>query len=102
MCTVANSYRIGMGAAVAAGASVTDGFLDVVVFGDLTRTELIRYYRAIKTHAQFDLPKVSRHRAKEVRIEAARPLPLHVDDQVLGTTPALVRVVPRSLKVIVK
>jgi diacylglycerol kinase (ATP) len=102
MCTVANSYRIGMGAPLAPGASVVDGVLDVVVLGDLTRFELIRYYRAVQANTHFALPKVSRLTATTVKIQAARPLPLHIDDQIVGTTPATIEIAPGKLKVIVK
>jgi diacylglycerol kinase (ATP) len=102
MCTVANSYRIGAGAPVAPGASVVDGLLDVVVLGDLTRFELLRYYRAIKLNQHLQLPKTSQTQATKITIEAAFPLSLHVDDTVVGTTPAHIEIAPSMLKVLVK
>lgn len=102
MCTVANGYRIGAGVPIAPEASVTDGLLDVVILGDLTRFELLPYYLALKKQQHLALPKVVQMQASEVRIEAGLPLPVHADDQVLATTPVLIITEPRSLKVVVK
>ncbi len=102
MCTVANGYRIGAGAPIAPGASVVDGKLDLVILGALSRLEIVRYYREIKQKGNVNLPKIRRMRAREVRIEAAIPLAMHVDDQVVGTTPAAIEVVPEALRVVVK
>jgi YegS/Rv2252/BmrU family lipid kinase len=102
MCTVANGYRMGAGASVAPGASVVDGLLDVVILGDLTRFELLRYYRAIRRNEHLQLPKTSQTQAKRIKIEAAIPLKLHVDDSVIGSTPAFIEIAPRILKVLVK
>lgn len=102
MCTVANGYRIGAGVPIAPEASVTDGLLDVVILGDLTRFELLPYYLALKKQQHLALPKVVQMQAREVRIEAGLPLPVHADDQVLSTTPVLITTEPKSLKVVVK
>lgn len=102
MCTVANGYRLGTGASIAPGASVVDGLLDVVILGDLSRIELFQYFRATTSNAHLHLPKVERLQACEVRIESATPLALHIDDHVVGKTPAVIEIAPKSLKVVVK
>jgi diacylglycerol kinase (ATP) len=102
MCTVANTYRMGYAAALAPGAKITDGELDVVIVGDLTRGELFAYYRAIRAQMHLGLPKVSSLRAKEVTIMAGRRLNVHCDDQVVGTTPVTISAQPKALKVLVE
>jgi diacylglycerol kinase (ATP) len=102
MCTVANAYRMGAGAPLAPGASVVDGLLDVVILGDLSRLELLAYYRAIRANRHLGLPKVQAMTAKSVRIEAALPLPVHVDDRVIGTAPVDIEIRPHCLRVVVK
>jgi diacylglycerol kinase (ATP) len=101
MCTVANSFRIANSLAVAPEASVTDGLFDVVILGDLTRKELLSYYRAFRAQTHLGLPKVNSARVKEVRIEARRRMLVHVDDHVVGTTPVTITAQPGALKVIV-
>jgi diacylglycerol kinase (ATP) len=101
MCAVANSYRMGAAVPVAPGAKVTDGELDVVIVGDLTRSELIPYYRAFRAQIHMNLPKVSTHRARTVTIETRRPANVHCDDTVVGTTPVTITAQPGALKVLV-
>ena len=101
LCEVANTYRIGYAAAVAPDAKLTDGLLDVVIIGDLTRSELITYYRAIRAQTHMGLPKVTTLRAREVTISAARRMNVHCDDQVIGTTPITITAEPKALRVLV-
>jgi diacylglycerol kinase (ATP) len=101
MCTVANSYRMGLAAPVAPQAKVTDGTLDVVILGELNLPEVFTYYRAIRAQIHLRLPKVTMMSAREVRIEARRPLNVHCDDDVIGTTPVTITAQPCALKVLV-
>jgi len=101
MCTAANTFRMGMSAPMAPGAKLTDGELDIVVVGDLSRKELVSYYRAIRAQTHLKLPKVSSFRAKEITIAAGRPMNVHCDDRVIGTTPVTIRAEPGALKVLV-
>lgn len=102
MCTIANSYRMGMSAPMAPYAKVTDGQLDVVIIGDLTPREYLPYYRAIRSQTHLGLPKVQCLRAQEVRIESRRPANVHCDDHVIGTTPVVITAEPKALKVLVE
>jgi diacylglycerol kinase (ATP) len=101
MCTVANTSRIALADPMAPDARIADGLLDVILIGDLSRLELIRYYRAIKSGTHLELPKVVSLKAKEVRIEARRLMNVHCDDRVVGQTPASIGVEPGALRVLV-
>lgn len=101
LCIVANTFRMAYAIPVAPGAKLTDDALDVVVVGDLKLGELIPYYRAFRAQQHASLPKVSLLRAKEVRIETRRPVNVHCDDTVVGTTPVTITSQPRALKVLV-
>jgi diacylglycerol kinase (ATP) len=101
-CAAANTFRMGSALAIAPGAKLTDGLLDLVVLGSLRRSELFTYYRAIRSQMHVTLPKVQIIQAREIRIEARRRLPVHCDDKVPCTTPVTVEVVPRALKVLVE
>jgi diacylglycerol kinase (ATP) len=99
MCTVANTYRMGLGAPVAPDATPTDGWLDVVVIGNLSRWELLSYYRAVMNERHLELPKVKATRARRVTIEALHPMNVHCDDRIIGTTPAEFSVARSALRV---
>ncbi|MDQ3813821.1 MAG: hypothetical protein M3347_07700, partial [Armatimonadota bacterium] len=101
MCTVSNIYRMAQGIPVAPGAKLTDDELDVVIVGDLKRSEVISYYRAIRAQVHLNLPKIRTLKAKEIRIETRRPENVHCDDRIVGTTPVTITVQPRALKVMV-
>lgn len=101
MCVVANSYRMWLAMPVAPEAKLTDEELDVVIIGDLRRDELIPYYRAFRAQLQAGLPKVTTMRAREVRIETRRPMNVHGDDRIVGTTPVTISSQPPALKVLV-
>lgn len=101
MCTVANSPRMGLGAPVAPDALLTDGHLDIVVIGDVSRFELIRYYLAVMNQAHLELPGVSSAKARTVKIECRRRMQVHCDDRIVGTTPAVITAEAGALRVIV-
>jgi diacylglycerol kinase (ATP) len=101
MVTVANSFRLGYAIPIAPTARVTDGQLDVVILGPLTRGELMPYFHAIRAQSHTHLPKVLVMKAQEVQISARRPLGVHVDDRVRKRTPVTVRVAPGALRVMV-
>lgn len=101
MCICANSFRMAQAVPVAPHAKVTDGALDVVLVGDLSPAEIVRYYRAFRAQAHLQLPKVTHHRASEIRISGRRSMNVHCDDAFVGTTPATMTCESRVLKVLV-
>jgi diacylglycerol kinase (ATP) len=100
-CTVANSYRMAQGLAIAPEAKLTDDVLDVVMVGDIARFEFVRYYRALRAQLHSKLPKVSIVQAKEVKIETYSRANVHADDDVIATTPVTIEVQPKALRVLV-
>lgn len=102
MCVAANTFRLGVAFPVAPGAKVTDQELDIVILGDLKRSELIPYFRAIRRQLHLSLPKAQSIKGKTIRIESARPMPVHCDDHIIGTTPVTIEVKPGALKVLVE
>ncbi len=102
LCTVANTYRTGSAVPIAPEAKVTDGKLDVVIVGNLKRDELIPYFRALRETRHLSLPKVTSLRAQDIRIETRRPMRVHCDDQIVGTTPVTITAAPKALKVLVE
>lgn len=100
-CGVANSFRMAHLLPLAPSAKVTDGELDVIVFGDLTRGELLPYYRALRAQMHLTLPKTEDYKARTIKIESSTPMVVHADDQIVGHTPVTIEVKPKALKVIV-
>lgn len=101
-CAAANTYRMGAMMPIAPGAKVTDGLLDLVVLGDLSRSELLPYYRAIRKQLHMLMPKASFFRAREIKLESRHRMPVHVDDRVRGATPVTISCEPAALKAVVE
>jgi YegS/Rv2252/BmrU family lipid kinase len=98
----ANTFRIAHGLPVAPGASMTDGKLDLMVLGNLTRKELWPYYLAMRQQMHLTLEKAEMRQGKEIKIETRRSVPVHVDDKVRGMTPVTITAEPRALRVLVE
>jgi YegS/Rv2252/BmrU family lipid kinase len=103
VCTVLiNNGRYGGGGMFTAPeAELTDGLLDTLIIGDLSKPDLLwslpRVYRG--THLTH--PKVTLKKAKEIEINSAESLFLQADGELLGELPARFRVLPATLNLAV-
>jgi diacylglycerol kinase (ATP) len=94
---VCNGPWYGWGFSVAPDATIDDGSLDLVVFGD-SRWRVLR--EAIAAAVERDRPaRGRRYRGKRITLSATRELKVHADAQVIGTLPQTFTVRPRALKV---
>ena len=93
----ANGRWFGGGMKIAPQADPADGMLDVVVLGALGRLELLRWLPTIYPGTHVRHPRVSVRRARSVRVEAAVPLPTHVDGEPTGETPVTLSIEPGAL-----
>ncbi|MGQ9585773.1 MAG: diacylglycerol/lipid kinase family protein [Anaerolineae bacterium] len=82
-------------------AQLDDGLLDVCVFQGIGTLSTIRHILSVFAQRHLGDPEVDRREARRVEIHTAKPLPIHVDGDFLGYTPAFIEVVPQSLTVIV-
>ena len=102
VCTVLlNNGKYGGGGMFAApGADLSDGLLDVLIIGDLSKRDLLwslpRLYRG--THLTH--PKVTLKKAREIEIRSDDPVFLQADGELLGGLPARCYVLPSLLKVV--
>ena len=93
---------VGGDGTIAPEAKVTDGQLDVVIVGDLKRSELLPYFRAVLNKRHLNLPKVTTLRAREVCIESRHRMYVHADDQIIGKTPVTITAEPKAIQVLVE
>jgi len=95
---VANGRWHGGGMKLAPDAEPTDGLFDVVLIGDVTKLDFITTSPKLYTGGHVDHPRVEVVRSSVVGIEAAEPLPLELDGEQVGETPARFEVVPGALR----
>jgi YegS/Rv2252/BmrU family lipid kinase len=99
---VANNIQLyGVFFRMAQDAVIDDGALDIYAFqgNGPARTLLHAARLAVSRHLAD--PEVDIYRARKLEITSARPLPIHVDGDYVGETPATIVAVPRSLRLLV-
>jgi diacylglycerol kinase (ATP) len=95
--TVANTSTFGGGMKVAPGADAADGLLEVVTIGALSRAALLALMPRAHSGAHAGRPGVSIRQARTVELTTDEPLPLNLDGDLEGTTPARFEVLPGIL-----
>lgn len=89
----------GGGMHLAPDASHDDGLFDVVLIGDVNKLDFLTTAPRLYTGKYLSHPKVDHTRSATVEIDAAEPLPVEVDGEPIGTTPARFEVVPAALRI---
>ena len=101
MVTVGNTRRWAGRFQITDRATAADGQLDACFFAGRSLPARLRHVVLVILRRHHDDPEVAYLRARDLRIAARPPLPLQVDGEPHGTTPVRIRVVPRSLRVLV-
>jgi diacylglycerol kinase family enzyme len=96
---VANGPYFGGGMKICPDAAMDDGAFDVLLIGDLTKRDLLFTMPKIFRGTHLPHPKAELLRGAEVLVESAEPLPIQLDGEQPGTTPARFEAVPRALRV---
>jgi len=101
ICTVImnNGKYGGGGMLTAPDADLTDGLLDVLIIGDLSKPDLLRSLPRIYKGTHLTHPKVTLKKAREIEIQSPHPLFLQADGELLGQLPARFHVLPAALNV---
>jgi diacylglycerol kinase (ATP) len=98
LIVVANGRFAGGGMMLAPHAELDDGLLDVIVTDGATRLDVIRELPRIQRGAHLENPRVSEMRAREVSIETEKPMAIDLDGEMVGFTPAHLRVLPSAIR----
>ena len=95
---VANGRYIGGGMKITPDAEPDDGAFDVLLIGDISKADLVRNLPKLYRGTHLPHPKAEVLRGATASIDAAIPLPVQLDGEQPGTTPATFEVVPRALR----
>ncbi len=96
---VANGPFFGGGMKICPGARVDDGAFDVLLIGDLTKSDLLLTLPKTFRGKHLPHPKAELLRGAHVTVHAAEALPLQLDGEQPGTTPARFELVSQALRV---
>ena len=80
-------------------AEPDDGRLDVLLIGDVTKLDFVRTFPKIYRGKHLSHPKIDVLHGQSIQVDARPALPIVLDGEQPGTTPAHFTVVPQALRV---
>ena len=95
---VANGRWHGGGMKLAPDAHPDDGVFDIVLIGDVTKLDFVTTSPKLYNGGHVRHRRVEVVRSAQVAVEAASPIPLELDGEVAGATPARFEILPRALR----
>jgi YegS/Rv2252/BmrU family lipid kinase len=95
---VANGRFFGGGMKMCPEADPQDGLLDVVTIGDVTKRDLVMTMPKIYRGTHLPHPRAEALRGQVVSVETDEPVPVQLDGEQPGTTPARFEVLPGALR----
>ena len=96
---LANGRYLAGGMMMCPDAEPDDGLLDVLLIGDLTKRDLLLTLPKTYRGRHLPHPKAELLRGAVTTVDATEALPIELDGEQPGTTPARFEVVPRALRV---
>jgi YegS/Rv2252/BmrU family lipid kinase len=96
---VANGRWHGGGMKLAPDARPDDGLFDLVLIGDVTKIDFLTTAPKLYRGSHVTHPRVEVLRSAAVAIDAEEPLPIEIEGEPVGTTPARFEIVPGALRV---
>jgi YegS/Rv2252/BmrU family lipid kinase len=95
---IANGRYIAGGMMLCPEAEPDDGVFDVLLIGDVTTRDLLFVLPKTYRGNHLPHPRLEVLRGAHVTVDADEPLPIELDGEQPGTTPARFEIVPRALR----
>ncbi len=99
MVLIANMSYIGPHLQISSRVSCIDGRLDVFLFSDLNKLDLVMSYAGRAADHTLEDPNITHYRARQVVVSAKPPMPILADSSSVGQGNASLTVHPRALAV---
>jgi diacylglycerol kinase (ATP) len=100
LVVVSNAPMFGANFLVAPNASLQDGLLDISVYPNFSKSEILAYYAKIMHEGYSENEKVQRYRARKVEIKASPKMDVMADGVMLGKGKVEIKSRPGALWVI--
>ncbi len=97
---VSNTPLFGINFNAAPQASVQDGLLDIAVYPEFNKVELLHYYASIMDGGYSGEKRVHHYQARKLKIKTSPKLDVMADGVALGKGTVTIKVVPGALRVI--
>jgi len=100
--TVSNAPLTGMNFLISPEAKMDDGWLDVAIYDEMSKADLLSYLWAARNGQPLSNPKIKRYRSRHVNIDPVGSAPVVSDKDALPEQVNLdIKIVPQALRVIV-
>jgi diacylglycerol kinase (ATP) len=100
MVLIANTPLVGLRNLVAPAASMEDGLIDIAVFPDFSKAEVLAYFARTMGEASTSDGKVQRYQARKIQIKTDPELDIAAEGMIMGKGKAKIKVLPGALYVI--
>ncbi|HEX7555293.1 MAG TPA: diacylglycerol kinase family protein [Leptolinea sp.] len=100
LVTVANTPVTGVRNLVAPDAVLDDGLLDIAVYPDFSKAELLSYFLKSANEASTPDGRIQRYRAHKIQIKTSPKLDIAAEGIIVGKGTAWIKVLPGALRVI--
>jgi len=98
---VANSSHFGGGMIISPNSRPDDGLFHIITLGDLGKLEFLAAVPRVYNGTHLTHPKVKEYTGREVKVEADGRLFLQAEGDLFGEAPAVFKVIPRAIQVLV-
>ena len=100
LVTISNTPVTGAKNLVAPDASMEDGLLDISVYPDFSKVELLNYFVKSANMATTPDGRIQRYRARKIKVKTIPKLDVAAEGIILGKGMAKIKVLPGALRVI--
>jgi diacylglycerol kinase (ATP) len=97
---ISNGSFYGMSSLIAPEADMADGYLDLILFKNGKRRDILRYVLGILRERHLYFKDVEYVRAKKIEIDAPDEVWIQVDGEIMGTLPQEFEVYPQAIQVV--
>ncbi|MEA4849028.1 MAG: diacylglycerol kinase family protein [Clostridiaceae bacterium] len=98
---VANGKYFGGGMMVAPDAVIDDGIFDIIIFGDLSKPDIIKSFPQIYKGGHMSHPKLKHYRGSKVKAASGGKSLIEVDGEIPGRDDAVFELMPKALKILI-
>jgi len=100
LVTIANTPLIGAKNLVAPDASMEDGLLDVAVYPDFSKADLLAYFARTAHEGAIPDGTIQRYRARKIKVKSSPKLDVAAEGILLGKGTARIKILPGALRVL--
>jgi YegS/Rv2252/BmrU family lipid kinase len=100
LVTIANTPIIGLQNLVAPDAVMDDGLLDVAVYPDYSKAELLAYFAKTANEGETSDKTIQRYQARKIKVKTSPKLDVAAEGIILGKGTARIKVLKQALRVI--